>query len=289
MEDEMGIRILGTKEGCDIAAGLASKKELIPFFGAGFTANCKARKGVCPDGKSLTQIMQGLILKYNPGITPEYFEKLSPVGGLSRSFFSMVPATAYRQFFLDYFTEIKLENYKYDFLNRIDWPRAYTTNFDNAIESCGGFQAIVPYKNYKDYVIKKKPLYKVHGDAYVEATDGTCEGVAFRNSWVDNLKPEKNGDFIEKLLFDFSNSSMIYVGCGRISGRIRDIYRSGSPDPNKPHMIVRDNVPTAGEENILSTYGISQVVLVDKYDDFYKTFIESYLKYERKTAIVCKI
>ncbi len=277
----MGIKILNTQEGCDMAAGLALENKLVPFFGAGFTANCKARKCVCPDGKSLAGIMQSLVLEYKPFLTPEYFDKLPPTGGLSRLFFSTVPAAAYKQFFLDYFTEIELEKYKYDFLNKIDWPLAYTTNFDNAIESNGDFQAILPYRNYKDYIIKKRPLYKVHGDAYTEAVDDTCESVAFRNSWVDNLTFEKNGDFIERLLIDYSGRSIIYVGCGRISGRIRDIYSRGGQFPNNPHIIVRDKIPTAEEESNLTTYGISHVILVDNFPDFYITFKEKYIKYKK--------
>ncbi|MDD3363375.1 MAG: hypothetical protein PHZ03_00180 [Syntrophomonas sp.] len=66
-------------------------------------------------------------------------EDLEGIFPLSRKLFDTVPHSEIRSFNLDYLTEIEVEPYKHDFLNVDDWPRTYTFNDDNAIESNGNF------------------------------------------------------------------------------------------------------------------------------------------------------
>ena len=137
----------------------------------------------------MNEIIVNLIIKYN-GCSRE---DLAGVFPLSRVLFDTVPRSEIRAFYLDYLTEIEIEPYKHDFLNLVDWPRAYTLNADNAIESNGDFQALVPYFNYKNYVITRKPVYKLYGDAYTEAMFDDAEGIAFPTPTLPTSMPPKIG------------------------------------------------------------------------------------------------
>ncbi|MDD4753055.1 MAG: hypothetical protein PHT78_07360 [Desulfitobacteriaceae bacterium] len=273
----MGIHILDIPEGCSMAAGLAFQKKLIPFFGAGFTANCRSKNGRCPTSQALNEIFCNLIMKYN-GCTREDLEGIFP---LSRKLFDTVPHSEIRSFYLDYLTEIELEPYKYDFLNVVDWPRAYTSNVDNAIESNGNFQALLPYYNYKNYVITRKPVYKLYGDAYTEAMFDDCEGIAFRNSYLPNLTAKKNRDFVESLISDYSSYNFIFVGSSpKGKKHMEYIFECSKPSQDLQRFQVCNAVPTQEEEENLLAIGVEQIILVEDFDLFYTSFVDCY----RKTA-----
>ncbi|MDD3363383.1 MAG: hypothetical protein PHZ03_00220 [Syntrophomonas sp.] len=271
----MGIKIVDVQEGSAMAARLALEKKLIPFIGSGFTAYCKSRQGYCPTVEQLKEISRNLLIKFNDYLLEDINEiKTHPI----RTFFDIAPRSDVKTFFLDYFTEIELEQYKMDFLNVIDWPRVYTFNIDNAIETHGNFQALLPYTNYKDYVISRRPVYKLYGDAYSEAVFDDCEGVSFRNGYVKNLTAKKNADFVESIGNDFASNNIIYVGTRITQKHIRDIYQKSKPVQSLQRIIVLDTVPTPEEEEGLLVAGVNLIILVKEYKPFYTTFVDCYRK-----------
>jgi hypothetical protein len=271
----MGIKIVDIPEGSAIAARLALENKLIPFIGSGFTAYCKSKRGYCPTVEQLKEISHNLLIKFNDYLLEDINEiKIHPI----RKFFDIAPRSEVKTFFLDYFTEIELEQYKMDFLNVIDWSRAYTFNIDNAIETHGNFQALLPYKNYKNYVISRRPVYKLYGDAYHEALFDDCEGVSFRNGYVKNLTAKKNADFVESIKSDFSNCNIIYVGTRITQKHIREIFQQSKPIQNLQRIIVRNTIPTPEEEEGLLAAGINLIILVEDFEPFYTTFVDCYRK-----------
>lgn len=270
----MNIKIIDCKKGSHIAAKLAKENTLIPFIGSGFTANCKAKNGYCPTVEGLYDILYDLVFEYKDYLI-EDFSKMKP--NKCRRFFEIAPPVAIKKFFLDYFTQIELEDFKLDFLNKINWSHIYTFNIDNAIEDNGNFQPLLPYLKYKNYTIEKRPVYKLYGDAYIEVVDDECERVAFRNMYNRNLSAEKNKDFALRIQDDFTNKNILYIGTTIKQRDIRKIYEISTPKENLLSLYVTDTIPTPKEEGLLKV-GVNRIILVEEFEDFYKSFVNNYKK-----------
>lgn len=75
------IDIIEYEEGIKQLVKYAIRKELIPVFGAGFTAGCQSINGIVPNGKRATESMCDMIL--NSGYFhryPTYLNLELPVG-----------------------------------------------------------------------------------------------------------------------------------------------------------------------------------------------------------------
>ena len=99
------ISIVQYKEGLEQLANLALKRELIPFFGAGFTAGCPACEGVVPDSKSAIVSMRNLIIKSSTLFSAENLQSLD-FFALSELFFEYVSFEDRTLYFEQNYTDV---------------------------------------------------------------------------------------------------------------------------------------------------------------------------------------
>lgn len=123
---------LDKPEDMEQLASYAVARNLIPFFGAGFSAGAEALNGSVPDCATAQEYMKRALTAEDP----ENEEELSELDftDLAGEFYDKVPESARMKYFEDNFTDVKLSDNLKAFLNDIDWPYAYTINFDDGIE-----------------------------------------------------------------------------------------------------------------------------------------------------------
>lgn len=173
-------------EGISKLAEYAVRRNLIPFIGAGFSAGSETAGGCVPDGPTVCAEMIELILKSFPDLAKGKLDTCS-FTQIADLFFKYISVADRAAFFEKSFTETNLSASHQDFINKIDWPYIYTINFDDGIERCGKYRAILPYKKFNIPKTSKKLLYKLHGDAvheaiYASSPDDANENIIFSNS-----------------------------------------------------------------------------------------------------------
>lgn len=119
-------------EGMEKLASYAVARNLIPFFGAGFSAGAEALNGSVPDCTAAQEYMKKALIEENPECA-DYLAELD-FTGIAGEFYNDVSELKRARYFEDNFTDVKLGDNLKAFLHEIDWPYAYTINFDDGIE-----------------------------------------------------------------------------------------------------------------------------------------------------------
>ena len=145
-------------EGISKLAEYAVRRNLIPFIGAGFSAGSETAGGCVPDGPTVCAEMIELILKSFPDLAKGKLDTCS-FTQIADLFFKYISVADRAAFFEKSFTETNLSASHQDFINKIDWPYIYTINFDDGIERCGKYRAILPYKKFNIPKTSKKLSY----------------------------------------------------------------------------------------------------------------------------------
>lgn len=173
------IPILSYSDGLKQLAEFAVKRELIPFFGAGFTFGCPSCERAVSDFKQEMAPMQQLILQATSEIATDELETLN-FYDLSDLFFRYVSKEERSKYFEQNYTDVTIYQNQKNFLSAIDWPYAYTLNVDNGIKRNSQFKPILPYHKLHRPHTSKKLLYKLHGDALYESQYAeTAENIVF--------------------------------------------------------------------------------------------------------------
>lgn len=139
-------------EGMEKLASYAVARNLIPFFGAGFSAGAEALNGSVPDCAAAQEYMKKALIEENPECA-DYLAKLD-FTGIAGEFYNDVPELKRARYFEDNFTDVKLGDNLKAFLHEIDWPYAYTINFDDGIEQSvpegnTKFRIVLPYRGFR--------------------------------------------------------------------------------------------------------------------------------------------
>ena len=145
-------------EGISKLAEYAVRRNLIPFIGAGFSAGSETAGGCVPDGPTVCAEMIELILKSFPDLAKGKLDTCS-FTQIADLFFKYISVADRAAFFEKSFTETNLSASHQDFINKIDWPYIYPINFDDGIERCGKYRAILPYKKFNIPKTSKKLSY----------------------------------------------------------------------------------------------------------------------------------
>ena len=109
------ISILNYQEGVEQLAKIAVRRELIPFFGAGFTCNCQAYGGAVPGTKRAMVQMRDLVLSSTDNFAPNMLDEIDFLK-LAEIFFEYVPDKKRAEYFERYYTEVELYKNQKDFL-----------------------------------------------------------------------------------------------------------------------------------------------------------------------------
>ena len=282
------LSIINYDEGIRILAKLALNRELVPFFGAGFTRGCPTKSSrVVPGSDDACQEMKNLIIAEKTPFTEsdlanmDFFE-------VSDLFFEYVPVLKRSEYFEEYYTSVRLYPSQIDFLNKINWPYAYTINVDDGIEHNSDFKVILPYHKIRRPKTSNKLLYKLHGDAYYESSyvDNNQQNIVFSSSqYLSAITDEKNTDIYSALLSDFSEKNLIFIGCSlQNESDLKYVY--GKSDPLKAEafrIALRTEVPPISVQQKMKQHGINHLLLVNNYELFYSGFVN---EYERQAAEV---
>ena len=203
--------IISQNDAIERIAVLIKERNLIPVFGAGFSMNSRACDGVVPSGDKATELMKEILLKSCSDLKLDEIEDCD-FNETAKLFYNLSDEIK-NDFFLKYFTGVKLGEVQKDFLE-FSWPYAYTLNVDDGIENTKCFKAVLPYKNLKRPSSTIKLLYKLHGDAFTEVTYQESENVVFSSDqYLQAITDKKNKDFLKNLITDYSCNNMIFIGC----------------------------------------------------------------------------
>ncbi len=284
------ISVIQYKEGLEQLVKLAIKRELIPFFGAGFTAGCEASEGVVPDSKGAMISMRKLILEKTSLCSNLNIQTLD-FFALSDLFFEFVPFEDRTTYFEKNYTGVTLYPIQKSFLSDIDWPYAYTINIDDGIEKNSTFVPILPYHKLRRPRVSKKLLYKLHGDALHESKykDGGENIVFSQKQYLNAITDEQNCDIYNTLLSDFAQRHILFIGCSLQSeSDLMFVYqKSLQYNQNTFRVVLRTQVPDIIEQQNLKQHGINEIIIVDNYEQFYPDFLNLYneLKKESRETI----
>lgn len=240
---------------------------LYPVLGAGFSANCKSRGGIVPDGKKLKEDFLSQIKEQAVDIENIKDRDLKQV---SKYYKEMVPRDVRVKYLMDKLTGVSLEKEKKRFLD-INWKYVYTFNIDTAIEDNSIYKnVILPNKPGDEKTIETlgSGLFKVHGDVvdYCKYKNSECyifDSKEYARSIDDNKF------ILNKMKHDFTFNNLIFVGCS-LSEEL-DLLSMNIPDTEMfkaSRYYITSTKPDRFREIDLETYGITHIVLVTSYEDF---------------------
>lgn len=250
---------------------------LYPVLGAGFSANCKSRGGIVPDGKKLKEDFLSQIKEQAVDIENIKDRDLKQV---SKYYKEMVPRDVRVKYLMDKLTGVSLEKEKKRFLD-INWKYVYTFNIDTAIEDNSIYKnVILPNKPGDEKTIETlgSGLFKVHGDVvdYCKYKNSECY-IFDSKEYARNI--DDNKFILNKMKHDFTFNNLIFVGCS-LSEEL-DLLSMNIPDTEMfkaSRYYITSTKPDRFREIDLETYGITHIVLVTSYEDFYKKMYDIYIK-----------
>lgn len=276
------MKILTCNEAINLLTQQMIEERVIPIFGAGFTKDCPALKGFVPDGKTANLQMKEIIMKYCEEIIPNEELENKEFNDTAKLFKQLnernLLKNAYREYFQNNYTQVDIGKIKKDFL-KMAWPYAMTLNVDDGIERTGEFRAILPYLDAHNKQQSGKVLYKLHGDAAFECTYGKKDSIVFDiDQYTRSLNDAHNQSFRECVCNTYRDFNMLFIGCSlQKEPDLKYLYNVIREDEKKTsRYVIRNTRPNALEEMELEEYGITHVICVDDYEQFYMDFINAY-------------
>ena len=284
------MQVFNQVEGIKVIVKSIIGNKVVPIIGAGFTAGCEACDGVVPNGQKMKEIMRECIKEhtnvYDDAIDEYSFKDLSDI------FFDAdeVPVSASLDILKRMFTNVKLPEYKIDFLHC--WKYVYTINIDDAIEYNTGFKVVLPYTKLRDESIKdiKKNGYvvKLHGDAGYEIFCDKGHNIVFSSDqYISSLRHPDNANIINSIYSDYKQKNIVFIGCSLDDEPdLKVIYNEVKNDIHGSLIMqVRRNAPEGIELKRLKKHGVNAILLVNNYDTFYKELYTELRMEEARAAV----
>lgn len=274
------INYIEHSEAIDILTQYFVDERLIPIFGAGFSKGSPSFRAHVPDGNKCNELMKDIIRKYIHNISEDqlsHFDFNESAKRLRKGTPSSIPEKDYTNFFKNHFTEVNFDSSKRKFLS-LPWSYAFTINVDDGIERTGEFEVILPYKNARKWTGKKRPLYKLHGDASYEIKYNDEDNIIFdSDQYTQSLISDDNQTMRDNFSNAYKEFNLLYIGCSlKNEPDIKYIYNSVKKECNKTkRMTLGTKKLSVFEEQDLEDYGITDVILVKDFDLFYIDLINS--------------
>lgn len=258
---------------------LFKSRMLIPVIGAGFSFGCQAKDGKTPSGEELKVHMLSSIEKAGHSI--ESIKSLE-LKRISLYYKKIVNEYERKKYLLDNFTEVVLPDYQVNFLS-INWLYIYTLNIDTAIEENSQYKRIIlPNRSINNNLLEKeKCLFKLHGDVidYTQYNDSKSYIFDYEE-YTKSLN--ENHSLLNMLSNDFCYNNILFVGCS-LKDEIDLLSSYNNPEISKNYSTSKYYVTTSEPDLYtrfdLESYGITHVIIVDNYkqfyEDIYKIYIES--------------
>ena len=265
---------------------MISKRNIVPILGAGFSMGSKARNGFVPSANEMAKHMCHEIQKYEQTdeITNVSFSKLSTY------YNSLVPSQTRKQYLIDNFLNVELSDYKQKFLS-IPWLYIYSLNIDDAIEKNSRFIPIDLNANYEESLLENNEIvFKLHGNATHMSyeKDDSDLSVFDTTQYIRSLN--NNKWILNRLRQDYIDKNMLFLGCS-LTDEVDILYSYVNKDcenrNNTYRYYVTDRELSKIELIDIGKYGITDVLKVNSYDEFYDAIykIEKELREVQKDAL----
>lgn len=248
---------------------MISKRNIVPILGAGFSMGSKARNGFVPSAKEMAEHMLREIQKYEPidATRNISFSKLSDY------YNSLVPAKTRKQYIIDNFLNVELSDYKKKFL-LIPWLYIYSLNIDDAIEKNSRFIPVDLNTNYEESLLEDNEIvFKLHGNATHLSYDKDDLDLSVFNTTQYIRSLNNNKWILNRLRQDYIDKNMLFLGCS-LTDEIDLLYSYVNEDyknriNNTRRYYVTDHELSKTDLIDIEKYGITDVLKVNSYDEFY--------------------
>ena len=264
---------------CDIEQeiiGHIKEKRIIPFIGAGFSANCQAKNGAVPSGSSMKEYMIKIVKEFTPD-SPMLNGDMN-FSRISILYNRIVPASRKRDYILEHFSDVRIDALRRSFLN-IDWLYIYTINIDDSIEKNSNYTQVVDSNHDVNFSIlaEKKCVIKLHGDVNGCLTYKDYQGQIF-DSKQYALSIKKNRSLLTHLKHDFNHNNLLFIGCSlEDEFDVSSLELSNGDDTfgSSSRYYMTTTAPDYLKQIELAEYGITHVCVFETFDDIYKVLIDA--------------
>lgn len=262
-----------------------ANNRLIPVIGSGFTLGCNSLHGKVPSGESYKRYMLDAICE-NISFSDAEKEKLSndPFSRIAGYYMSNVDDRKKYEYFLNNFSEVKIEDKgKLNFL-KIGWPYIYTLNIDDGIEKNSKFSHVivsnksnVEEKNFDEF----KCVIKLHGDVHDIIKYKEYNSLIFSEIQYGKSM-EKNQVLLSKLNHDAQFQNLIFIGCS-----LSDEMDMLTSLPDTIETVETDRyvcvatLPNTLDKIHYQQYKITHIIVFDSYDDMYKQLYNSWTESQK--------
>lgn len=249
---------------------------LIPIIGSGFSCGCEARNGIVPNGNDMKKAMIQSLVKVDYCDKDERLEDKS-FKQIARYYNNFVSKKDRSKYLLDCFTKVKLPQELIAFLN-LPWNYVYTLNIDDAIERNSDFAVVEPNRklenNVKDY---GRLVFKMHGDAknMIILKEEDEFSVFDTDQYIESL--EKNKWILNQLKQDYIDKNLLFIGCSLQEELdfLHVVFKAKEQRFKKTERFyISDSKLSRFQLLDLEKNGITKVVYVDSYQDFYYKMVD---------------
>lgn len=264
---------------------LYKRSELTPFFGAGLTKDCKSYKGTVPNAEALLDGIKRICIQNctDPALIPQ-------IKGINKlkTAFSMVarpelfPSTSATRYFESLFSKVKLTDNKKKVID-LDWPNIFTFNIDDAIEShAPKYFKVLPHKPITyESLTTRKSLFKIHGDITEYCAHPDTKLIFTWHDYTDSVTSNKSMlTFLGNLA---KNGSLLFIGCS-LDEEI-DLQLLSHKYSFSNSIFLKKAKPSLIDEMTLSSYGISNVIYFDEYDQIYEWLHDTLAQVEIESRV----
>ena len=259
---------------------LLKDQSLYPVIGAGFSSGCRTQNGMVPSGTLLKKEMINQIKKIEKDISKISDSDLKTI---SKYYKKIVPRDIRTRYLRDNFTNVLLPEYSINFL-KINWKYIYTFNIDTCIEDNSEYKnVILPNKPVDESIIREMDncIFKVHGDAddYCKYTNSSCY-IFDNKEYAQSIK--NNAFILNKINHDFTYNNLMFIGCSLTDEFDLLSMPINSNVPTKTsRYYVTDTKPDLFKEIDLEQYGITDVILINDYKEFYDQMYNIFLNSQK--------
>lgn len=245
-------------------------QNLIPILGAGFSAGAVARNGNVPSGETLKEEMLRQIA--DSGVDVAAIKDIKDLKKIALYYKKMVTEEKRKKYLLSNFSNVCLPDVQKNFLS-IHWPYIYTFNVDTAIEDNSLYNnVILPNRRGENEIIADLDncLFKIHGDVkdYSYYKESICYIFDYKE-YANSI--EKNKYLINKIKHDLIWNNVIFVGCSLTDELdLLSVDLGDNPEVKVSRYYITTDTPDIYRKIELEQYGITHVVVVEKYEVFYR-------------------
>ncbi|MFZ2449899.1 MAG: SIR2 family protein [Methylovulum miyakonense] len=159
-------------------------------------------------------------------------------------------------------------------------PYIYTLNIDDAIEKNSKYGPVRPYKKLSNSVTELNCVFKMHGDVIDELTYDELPNIIFsQEQYIKSL--ERNTYILNFFQSDYSSKNILFIGCSlddELDLKYAISTTQGLDNSSISRIYVTDSEPKGLRKSRLEDFGITKILLINDYQNFYNFLFDIYDK-----------